>query len=135
MGMYVAETTLKANAMESQAGLWLMAIFLFGLAAMAWLTVREASLYETKTAIRNLKRSRKHKFPNRELLPLHSRVNLYLRNLIRGGDIMEPFQDVLGDEKAVYEARLRREIDKLVGKDVYHGGKEQLKPPTRPTSD
>jgi hypothetical protein len=48
---------------------------------------------------------------------------------------MDPFQDVLGDGRAAYELRLRREIDKLVGKDVYHGRKEQLRPPTRPTSD
>jgi len=41
----------------------------------------------------------------------------------------------LNQRRAAYEARLRREIDKLVGKDVYHGQKEQLKPPTRPTSE
>lgn len=135
MGMYAADMNLKANGMESQVGLWLMAIFLFGLAAMAWLTVRETSQYETRSAIRNLKRNRKHRFPDRERLSLHSRLNLYLRGLIRGGDILDPFQDVLGDGKAEYEAKLRREIDKLVGKEIYHGRKEQLKPPTRPTSD
>jgi hypothetical protein len=133
--MYAADITMKATSMESQTGIWMLAIFLLGLAAMAWLTVREASLYETKTAIKNLRRSRKPNFPDRERLPALSRINLFLRSVIRGGDIMDPFQDVLGDGRAAYEARLRREIDKLVGKEVYLGRKEQLKPPSRPTSD
>ncbi|MDB5106323.1 MAG: hypothetical protein JWP91_4012 [Fibrobacteres bacterium] len=135
--MYAAEITMKASTLESQTGLWMLAIFLLGLAAMAWLTVREASLYETRTAIKNLRRERNRKanIPDRERLPALSRLNLFVRSVIRGGDIMDPFQDVLGDGRAVYEAKLRREIDKLVGKEVYHGRKEQLKPPTRPTSD
>jgi hypothetical protein len=130
--MYAADITMKASAMESQTGMWMLAIFLLGLAAMAWLTVREASRYETKTAIKNLRRSRKPNFPDRERLPALSRMNLFVRSVIRGGDIMDPFQDVLGDGRAVYEARLRREIDKLVGKEVYLGRKEQLKPPSAP---
>lgn len=133
--MYAADITMKASALESQTGIWMLAIFLLGLAAMAWLTVREASLYETRTAIKNLRRGRKANIPARERLPAFSRFNLFVRSVIRGGDIMDPFQDVLGDGRAAYELRLRREIDKLVGKDVYHGQKEQLKPPTRPTSD
>jgi hypothetical protein len=133
--MYAADITMKASALESQTGIWMLAIFLLGLAAMAWLTVREASLYETRTAIKNLRRGRKANIPARERLPALSRFNLFVRSVIRGGDIMDPFQDVLGDGRAAYELKLRREIDKLVGKDVYHGQKEQLKPPTRPTSD
>jgi hypothetical protein len=133
--MYAADISVNATTLDGQAGIWMLAIFLLGLALMAWLTVREASLYETKTAIKNLKRNRKPDFPLRERLPLHSRVNLFVRSVIRGGDIMDPFQDVLGDGRAAYELRLRREIDKLVGKDVYHGQKEQLKPPTRPTQE
>ena len=133
--MNAAEVTMKATAMESQTGMWMLAVFLLGLAAMAWLTVREASLYETKTAIKNLRKRRRHKFPAREELSAISRLNLFVRSVVRGGDIMDPFQDVLGDGRAAYEARLRREIDKLVGKGEYHGQKEQLKPPTRPTSE
>ena len=133
--MYAADISMKASTMETQTGLWMLAVFLLGLAVMAWLTVREASLYETKTAIKNLRRTHKSKIPERERLPILSRFNLFLRSVIRGGDIMDPFQDMLGDGRAAYDARLRREIDKLVGKEVYHGRKEQLKPPTRPTSD
>lgn len=133
--MNAAEVTLKATAVESQTGMWMLAIFLLGLAAMAWLTVREASLYETRTAIKNLRKRRKHRFPAREELPALARLNLFVRSVIRGGDIMDPLQDVLGDGRAANEARLRREIDRLVGKEVYHGRKEQLKPPTRPASE
>jgi len=133
--MYAADITQKASAMESQTGLWMLAIFLLGLAVMAWLTVREASLYETKTAIKNLRRGRKANIPDREQLPFYSRFNLFVRGIIRGGDIMDPFQDAANEGRVAYELRLRREIDKLVGKEVYHGQKEQLKPPTRPTSE
>jgi hypothetical protein len=133
--MYAANITMKTSVLESQTGIWMLAIFLLGLAVMAWLTVREASLYETKTAIKNLRRSRKGRIPAREQLPALSRFNLLVRSVIRGGDIMDPFQEVMADGRAAYNLRLRREIDKLVGKDVYHGEKEQLKPPTRPTSD
>ena len=55
--------------------------------------------------------------------------------VIRGGEIIDLLQDSPAAGREAYEARLRREIDKLVGKAVYHGGKEQLKPPSRPTSE
>src|SRR5258708_7043836 len=99
--MYAADISMKANAFESQTGMWMLAIFLLGLAVMAWLTVREASLYETKTAIKNLRRGRKSNIPARERIPVLSRFNLFIRSIIRGGDIMDPFQDVLGDGREV----------------------------------
>lgn len=133
--MYAADITMKASALESQTAMWLLAIFLLGLAVMAWLTVRETSLYESKTAIKNLRRNRKRSIPAGERVSALSQVDLFVRKLVRGTDIMESFEDVLGDGRAAYDSRLRREIDKLVGKAVYHGQKEQLKPPTRPTSD
>lgn len=133
--MNAADVITKATAVEGQTGLWMLAVFLLGLAAMAWLTVREASLYETKTAIKVLRRRRRAKFPAREQLPMLSRMNLFMRRVIRGGEIIDLVQDAPGRDRELYEARLRREIDKLVGKAVYHGRKEQLKPPTRPTTD
>lgn len=133
--MNPADVTSSASAMDGQTGLWMLALFLLGLAAMAWLTVRETSLYETRTAIKNLRKRRRHKFPAGEELPPLSRFNLYVRRLIRGGEILEVLQDSPGAAREEYQARLRREIDKLVGKEIYHGQKEQLKPPTRPTSE
>jgi hypothetical protein len=115
----------------------MLAVFLLGLSAMAWLTVRETSLYETRTAIKNLAKRRRRRFPAREELPAASRFGLFVRRLLRGGEILELLRDAPSSAAAreAYESRLRREIDKLVGKDVYHGRKEQLRPPTRPTSD
>jgi hypothetical protein len=133
--MYAADISMNTSALNSQTGMWILALFLLGLASMAWLTVREASLYETRSAIRNLRRRRKAAVPRHERITALSRANLFVRSLLRGSDILEPFQDVLGDRQAIDTLRLRREIDKLVGKDVYHGQKEQLKPPSRPTSD
>jgi hypothetical protein len=133
--MNAADVTLSTGAMDGQAGLWMLAVFLLGLAAMAWLTVREASLYETRTAIKNLRKRRGRKFPAREELPVLSRMNLFIRRTIRGGEILDLLQDYPGAAREEYEARLHREIDKLVGKAIYHGDKEQLKPPTRPTSE
>lgn len=131
-----ADFGISASAMEGQTGLWMLAVFLLGLSAMAWLTVRETSPYETRTAIKNLAKRRRRKFPAREELPAISRLNLFVRRLIRGGEIIDLLQDApSAAAREAYEARLRREIDKLVGKDVYHGRKEQLRPPTRPTSD
>ena len=133
--MNAADLTLSAGGMDGQTGLWMLAVFLLGLAAMAWLTVREASLYETRTAIKNLRKRRGPNFPARERLSAFSRMNLFIRRAVRGGEILEALEDSPGAAREEYEARLRREIDKLVGKQVYHGGKEQLKPPTRPTSE
>jgi hypothetical protein len=134
--MNAADVSMNAGAMDGQAGLWMLAIFLLGLAAMAWLTVREASLYETRTAIRNLNKRRRRKFPAREEVSALSRFNLFVRRVIRGGEIIDLLQDAPGAAaREAYEARLRREIDKLVGKQVYHGRKEQLRPPTRPTQE
>ena len=61
--MFVAEETLKSAGTGGQAGLWMLALFLLGLSAMAYLTVREASLYETRSASRNLRRSAKAGYP------------------------------------------------------------------------
>lgn len=133
--MNAADATLSASAMEGQTGLWMLAVFLLGLAAMAWLTVREASLYETRTAIKNLRKRRRRKFPAREELSAFASAGLFIRRVVRGGEILDLLQDAPGAAREEYEARLRREIDKLVGKDVYHGRKEQLKPPTRPASE
>lgn len=133
--MSAADVTLSASVMEGQTGLWLLAVFLLGLAAMAWLTVRETSLYETRAAIRNLRKRRRHKFPAREELSVPARATLFVRKLLRGGEILDLLQDAPAANREAYEARLRREIDKLVGKAVYLGRKEQLRPPTRPASE
>jgi hypothetical protein len=131
-----ADVSISASAMEGQTGLWMLAVFLLGLSAMAWLTVRETSSYETRTAIKNLAKRRRRRFPAREELPVFSRCNQFIRKVIRGGEILDMLQEApSAAAREAYQARLRREIDKLVGKDVYHGRKEQLRPPTRPTSD
>lgn len=123
--MYMAEMT-KFTAAQGPASYWLMGIFLFGLATMAWLTFREASLYETKSAIRSLRRSRKTAIPGREKISWLSQCNLFARSVIRGGDITDTFTQVVGEGEYGFEYKLRHEIDKLVGKSVYHGHKEQL---------
>ena len=124
--MLVAEEALRSAGQGSQAGLWMLALFLLGLSAMAYLTVREASLYETRSAIRNLKRSRKAPIPDRENLTAWSRGWLRLRVYLRGREFREAVEPATPQGTTQYELRLRREIDRLVGKDVYHGQKEQL---------
>src|SRR3954466_14077053 len=110
--MNAADLTLSTGGMDGQTGLWMLAIFLLGLAAMAWLTVREASLYETRTAIKNLRKRRRPKFPAREELSPFSSMNLFIRRVIRGGEILDVLQDFPAAAREEYEARLRREIDK-----------------------
>ena len=123
--MYLAEMT-KLTAAQGQTSFLLMGLFLFGLATMAWLTFREASLYETKSAIRSLRRNRKPAIPSREKIHFLSHCNLFVRNVIRGGEITDTFTQVVGEGEYGFEYKLRHEIDKLVGKEVYHGQKEQL---------
>ena len=124
--MFVAEETIKSAGVGSQTGIWMLAIFLLGLSAMAYLTVREASLYESRTAARNLKRTRRANIPDREKLSAWSRSWLFLRVLARGSEFREAVEPATSQGMTTYEFRLRREIDRLVGKDVYHGQKEQL---------
>ncbi len=121
-----AAAVSNAIPSQSQTGLLMLAFFLLGLSIMAWLTVREASLYENKTAIKNLRRSRKVRFPESEKISFLDHLKLFYRNTLRGGDIVDPFYKAIGEGEYGFEFRLRREIDKLVGKDVYHGQKEQL---------
>lgn len=124
--MFVTEETLRSSGMGSQTGLWILAVFMLGLSAMAYLTIREASLYESRTAARNLRRTRKSAVPERENLDSWSRAWLYLRVLARGKEFREAVEPATTEGVTAYEIRLRREIDKLAGKDVYHGQKEQL---------
>ncbi len=125
--MHVVEVT-NSSAVPGQTGLWLLAFFLFGLSAMAWLTFREASLYETNTAIKNIRRRRMSRtnIPERERLSFFALAGLMARSVIRGEQITDQFQKVIGEGEYGFEFRLRREIDKLAGKAVYHGQKEQL---------
>jgi hypothetical protein len=127
--MFVAEETLKSTGTAGQTGLWMLAIFMLALSAMAWLTIREASLYEKRAAIRNLrslKRTRRVNIPERENLTAWSRAWLNLRVLVMGREFRDAVEPASTHTDAGYEFRLRREIDKLVGKQVYHGQKEQL---------
>ena len=122
--MNVAGESLRRSDMGSEASVWMLALFLLGLAAMAWLTVREASLYERRAAVRNVKKLRKPRIPESERLTGFSRLALFMKDLWSG-----TYLDMVAPEKPVdsnYEMRLRREIDKLVGKEVYQGQKEQL---------
>src|SRR5689334_8152415 len=121
--MFVAGETIKSTVAQSQASVWMLALFLLGLAAMAYLTVREASLYETRTAIRNLRRRRKPEIPEKERLSRWARMNYGMKIWLRGPDFREVFRQ--GGE-ADFKLRLRDEIDRMVGKAVYHGQKEQL---------
>ncbi len=124
--MYVSD--IGSSAAQGQAGLWLLAVFLLGLSIMAWLTVREASLYETKSGIKNLRRSRRSKatIPAQEQISFFGHCSLFIRSVMRGGEITAPFTEVIGEGEYGFEFRLRGEIDKLTGKAVYHGQKEQL---------
>lgn len=124
--MFVAQETIRSTGQAGQTGLWMLAIFLLGLSVMAWLTVREASLYESRTASRNLRRAAKANIPDRENLTAWSRTWLYVRTLLRGREFREAVEPATSQGTTGYEIRLRREIDKLVGKEVYHGQKEQL---------
>jgi hypothetical protein len=126
MAMNVAEESLRRTALAAETNYWMLAVFLLGLAAMAWLTVREASLYERRSAIRNLKRLRKPNIPDRERLTWLARLSQEVKGLIWGTAYLEPQDDPTAPVTSSYEIRLRREIDKLVGKEVYHGQKEQL---------
>lgn len=125
--MFVAEETLRyGSGMASQAGLWVLALFLLGLSAMAYLTVREAGLHETKAIVRAWRRGRQSAIPARENLTAWSRAWLSLRMQLRDRAFQEAVDPILPETDPTFEARLRREIDKLVGKEVYHGQKEQL---------
>lgn len=124
--MFVAEETLRNAGTGSQAGLWMMAVFMLGLSAMAYLTVREAGLDESRRAARALKRLATTAIPERELLSAWSRLWLNARLLIRGRAFREAVEPATSQGTTLYELRLRREIDRLVGKEVYHGQKEQL---------
>jgi hypothetical protein len=104
----------------------MLALFLLGLSAMAYLTVREASLYESRSAIRTLRRTRKTSIPDRENLSAWSRAWLQLRVHLRGREFREAVEPATPQGTTHYDIRLRREIDRLVGKEVYHGQKEQL---------
>ena len=124
--MYVAD--VGSSAAQGQAGLWFLVVFLLGLSIMAWLTVREASLYETKSALKNLRRSSSSKstIPPQEQISFFAHCSLFIHSVIRGGQITAPFTEVVGEGEYGFEFRLRGEIDKLTGKAVYYGQKEQL---------
>lgn len=125
--MFVAEETLRTTGQAGLTGLWMLAIFLLGLSVMAWLTVREASLYESRTAARRLRlSSAKAHIPDRENLSSWSRFWLGLRLRLRGQEFRDAVGPATSEGVTGYEIRLRREIDRLVGKEVYHGQKEQL---------
>lgn len=124
--MFVAEETLRSAGSGSQAGLWMLALFMLGLSVMAYLTVREASLHGRRPAFRDPERPEAPGMPDRERLTAWTRAWLSLRILFRGREFREAVEPATSQGITLYEVRLRREIDRLVGKEVYHGQKEQL---------
>ena len=124
--MFVAEETLKSAGSGSQAGLWMLALFMLGLSIMAYLTVREASLYDGRSDFRGLGRQGAAGIPKRERLSPWARTLLSLRFLFRSREFRDAVEPATSQGITLHEVRLRREIDRLVGKEVYHGQKEQL---------
>ena len=124
--MFIAAETLRSTGMDGSTGLWMLALFLLGLSAMAYLTVREVSLYETKSSLRSIRRNRKGNFPHGERLSLITRGLLRLKRHLRGQEFREAIEPATVQGVSSFEIKLRKEIDKLVGKQVYLGKKEQL---------
>jgi len=124
--MFIAAETLRSTGMDGSTGLWMLALFLLGLSAMAYLTVREVSLYETRSCLRGLRRNRKAIIPPRERLSLAARAMLRIKRHLRGQEFRKAIEPATAQGASSFEIKLRREIDKLVGKQVYLGQKEQL---------
>ena len=64
--------------------------------------------------------------PVRERLPLTDKALTALRLLDRDFASWHRAVEDLTDGQEIFEQRIRREIDQLAGKAVYHGLKEQL---------
>lgn len=118
--MPVVVESLNNAGQASQVGLWLVALLMLGLSVMVWLTLREVHLNSSRLS------SFKAHVPTRENLTTWSRYWLVMRVLLRGREFREIVEPATSQGDTGYEIRLRREIDKLVGKEVYHGQKEQL---------
>jgi hypothetical protein len=116
----ILQQTLTNASQAGRTGLWLVAILMLGMSVMIYLTYREANLFDGR-----LPKAKAH-IPDREKLTAWSRSWLTLRLLLRSSDFREAVEPATSQGDTGYELRLRREIDKLVGKDVYHGQKEQL---------
>ena len=79
--------------------------------------MRELRLYR-KTVLRQV--------PVREQISTLDRVRSALKVLHRGQNEWQDTVEALTDGSEAFEYRIRDEIDKIVGKEIYQGHKEQL---------
>jgi len=126
--MFAVGETIRDTA-SSGAGLWILALFFLGISAMIYLTMREAGLHRSHGAaargrlVRGQKRQEYPAAPPHERISPFSRLAVSINAWLRGPDFRDIF---LPSPEKDFRNRLRSEIDRLVGKEVYHGHKEQL---------
>jgi hypothetical protein len=121
------ETPVIENGMWVPSSAMVLILVVAGITILSLLHLREIWMNGKSLSIRRMAhRTPKIQVPESEQLPLTTRcVDTF--NLLRR-DRWEVHQTVetLSEDRESYSERVRREIDRMVGRDEYQGKKEQL---------
>lgn len=98
-----------------------------GLCILAWLTAKDVLLEEWRFFLleMRMRRARK-KVPKHEQLKLPTRIADNTRYIFLGRPNFSGLNLDEPEPHSIFRLRVRKEIDRMVGREEYHGHKEQL---------
>jgi|GEM_PF-5475472 len=98
-----------------------------GLCVLAWITAKDVILEEWRFFLLEMRMRRiRQTAPPHEKLKIPTRIIDGTKHIFLG---RPNFSAIIPDESEpqhVFRLRIRREIDRIVGREEYHGQKEQL---------
>jgi hypothetical protein len=105
----------------------ILSLALAGLCILAWITAKDVLLEEWRFFLLERRMQRVRKLvPKHEQLGLPTRFIDGTRYIFLGRPDFSELNLGEPDPQNVFRTRVRREIDQMVGREEYHGHKEQL---------
>lgn len=98
-----------------------------GLCILAWITAKDIVAEEWRFFLLEMRlRKAKQKMPEHEKLGFGTRLVDGTRHLFFGRPHLAALDLDEHEPQNIFRLRVRKEIDRLVGREEYHGQKEQL---------
>jgi hypothetical protein len=124
---------MPTDLVHTPAPLWIpsnsliLGLALAGLCILAWITAKDVFVEEWRFFILELRlRKARRTVPQHEQLRLSTRITDGTRHLFFGRPNFKALNMEEPEPQNIFRLRVRKEIDRLVGREEYHGQKEQL---------
>jgi hypothetical protein len=124
---------MPPGIIQTQSTAWvpsntlILGLALTGLLILAWISAKDVLFEEWRFFLLEMRLRRARKtFPKHETLGFASRLADGTKHLFLGRPDFSTLHMDEPEPQNIFRLRVRKEIDKLVGREEYHGQKEQL---------